>query len=273
MKNTQNVIGPRAISDAVLSHGLQQTGNQLPATDFHPFDQANHRPQIIQHGRILHLGSGQYRAADRQLHLLRQLAQRRGCCLCRMRMAGPPTVELLLFPSSGRCLVVSRRALTGLLLTVMLAAAERTAQITSAGIARMRQKANTAVGAMGDTPRQTRMVDQDRVERVLILTNKRINPLVQVPIFAKDKEIADGDDKKASDSVTISNLDTPSCYFIDAKASRGSARFFSGYAPTNEPHLGTNHPVPIPSQEIARSPFQTTPWKGNHGHQPLSFSK
>jgi hypothetical protein len=59
------------------------------------------------------------------------------------------------------------------------------------------------------------------------LPDKRINTFVQVPILAKRKEFADGDDKKARFSVTISNLfNTPSCYFIDAKASRGSTGFF-----------------------------------------------
>ena len=37
------------------------------------------------------------------------------------------------------------------------------------------------------------------------MPDKRINTLVQMPILAKRKEFTDGDDKKARDSVTISN--------------------------------------------------------------------
>lgn len=248
MKKTKNVIGPRAISDAVLSHGRQQTGSQLFASDLHSFNQANHQPQIMQQGRSLHLRGRQHDVANGQLHLLRQPHWRR--CLCPTRLARPPGIEVFLLSSSGRRLIISRGALAGLVLTVMLATAERTAEITSTGIARMRQKANTAVNATGDTPVQVRMSGNDRVERVLVLTNKRINTLVQVPIFAKRKEIADGDDKKASDSVTISNLDTPSYYSIDAKASRRSTRFFYGLVAIYDRHLGTTHTVPISSQEI-----------------------
>lgn len=257
MKKTKNVIGPRAISDAVLSHGRQQTGSQLFASDLHSFNQANHQVQIIQQGRSLHLRGRQHNVANGQLHFLRQPNWRHFLrrphwrrCLCQTRLARPPGIEVLLLSSSGRRLIISRGASAGLVLTVMLATAERTAEITSTGIARMRQKANATVNAMGDTPVQVRISGNDRVERVLVLTNKRINTLVQVPIFAKRKEIADGDDKKASDSVIISNLDTPSYYSIDAKASRRSTRFFYGLVAIHDRHLGTSPTVPISSQEI-----------------------
>jgi len=189
--------------------------------------------------------------ANGQLHFLRQPRWRR--CLCRTRLARPPGplgIEVLLLSSSSRFLIISRGASAGLALTVMLATAERTAEITSTGIARIRQKANATVNAMGETPVQVRISSNDRVERVLVLTNKRINTLVQVPIFAKCKEIADGDDKKASDSVIISNLDTPSYYSINAKASRRSTRFFYRLVAIDDRHLGTSPTAPISYREI-----------------------
>ncbi len=128
---------------------------------------------------------------------------------------------------------------------MMLAAAERTTKITSTGIARMCQKANATVSAMSDALGQARIAGEDRVDRVLVLMNKRINTLVHVPVFVKREEIADGNDKKARDSVTISNLYTPSCYLIDAKASRGARGFFHRLALIIDHSLCTNGSVPI----------------------------
>jgi hypothetical protein len=108
-----------------------------------------------------------------------------------------------------------------------LPAAKWAAQIHSAGTARMSEKPNPAVNTVGDTLPQLRIGLQYRVQRGLILADKRLSAIVLVPIFAKREELLDRDDKKARLSVTMRSVSfTPSSYLIDAKAPRGRARFF-----------------------------------------------
>ena len=68
---------------------------------------------------------------------------------------------------------------------------------------------------------------QNRVQRRLILPDKRLGAVILVPIRAKREKLLDGYSKKARLSVMIPIVvDTPSSYLLDANASRGRARFF-----------------------------------------------
>ena len=80
---------------------------------------------------------------------------------------------------------------------------------------------------MDRTAFQIGIITQDRIERGLILTNKRTSAIVLMPIRAKRKEFPGGYDKNARFSVKmLSVFDTPSSYELDADASRSRARFF-----------------------------------------------
>jgi hypothetical protein len=118
-------------------------------------------------------------------------------------------------------------ALVRLLAAMMLTASERTVKVPPIRVTRMRQEANAAVAAVDRTACQTAIVAQDRIERDLILTNKRASAIVLVPIRAKRKELPGGYDKNARFSVKMLICsDTPSSYELDANASRARARFF-----------------------------------------------
>jgi hypothetical protein len=84
-----------------------------------------------------------------------------------------------------RCLIVLPAPLVRLLAAVMLAATERTAEISPIRVARVRQKANAAMTAVNGTACQIRTIAQDSIERQLILTNKRVGAVVLVPIRTK----------------------------------------------------------------------------------------
>lgn len=91
----------------------------------------------------------------------------------------------------------------------------------------MRQKPNPALNAAHRALAQFRMRLQDGVQSRLILPNKRNSAIIPMPIRAKREKLLDPDDKKTKLSVRIWNLlGTPSSYLIDAKPSRGRARFF-----------------------------------------------
>jgi hypothetical protein len=110
---------------------------------------------------------------------------------------------------------------------VMLAATKGAAEILAASVAGMRQEANPAVAAPHRAVAQPGMIAQDRVQRELILTNKRIGPFVLVPIFAKRKDFRDGYSKTDRFSVKMLMVfSISSSYPLDAKASRGRARSF-----------------------------------------------
>jgi hypothetical protein len=72
-----------------------------------------------------------------------------------------------------------------LLAAAVLTAAERTGKIPPICVPRMRQKANPTMAAVNRTACQTGMIAQDRIERQLILTNKRADAIVLMPIRAK----------------------------------------------------------------------------------------
>jgi len=114
---------------------------------------------------------------------------------------------------------------------MVLTAAERTMEVLSIRVPRVRQKANRAVAAPDRTACQTGIIAQDRIQRGLILTNKRKNAIVLMPIRAKRKEFPGGYDENPRFSVKMLICsDTPSSYELDANASRARARFFYGSA-------------------------------------------
>lgn len=137
------------------------------------------------------------------------------------------SVEPLLFGLPGRRPVIRGAPLAGTLPAMMLPTAERTPQLLPTHIAGMREKTNPALRAGSYAPAQLGMRLQDRVQRGLILPDKRPGAVLLVPIGAKREKLLDGYGKKARSSAILSIVvDTPSSYLFDANASRGRARFF-----------------------------------------------
>ena len=66
----------------------------------------------------------------------------------------------------------------GLLFTMLLSAAEGTAQVDASGISGMGEKANAAMSAARQTDLETWVVAYDCVECVLILPDEGMNGLV-----------------------------------------------------------------------------------------------
>jgi hypothetical protein len=91
----------------------------------------------------------------------------------------------------------------------------------------MRQEADSTTVAVDRTACQIRMLAQNGIQRQLILTNKRIGAVVQMPFFGIRKEFPDGYDKNARFSVRmlIVLCMSPS-YLLDAQASSGRAGIF-----------------------------------------------
>lgn len=119
----------------------------------------------------------------------------------RRRLATAKRVEPFLQPFPRRRLVIGRAALVATLLAMMFSAAERTAQIPAAGTAGMRQKADPTLNAESHAVLQPRMRPQDRVQRDLILPDKRPGAIRLMPILSKRENSFDSDDKKARLSV------------------------------------------------------------------------
>jgi hypothetical protein len=110
---------------------------------------------------------------------------------------------------------------------MMPSATEGTTQVNSIRVAGIGQELDPAVSAMGQTRAQLRLGLQNRLERGAILTDERVGAVILVPIRAKRENFLYRQDKKARLSVTMAIvLCTPSSYRLDAKASRGRARFF-----------------------------------------------
>jgi hypothetical protein len=150
------------------------------------------------------------------------------CTFCRATCRTPPSVELFLVLESLARSIVLLAPLVRLLAATVLTASERAVEILPIGVPRMGQEANGAVPAVDRAACQTRTSTQDRIERGLILTNKRTSTIVLMPVRAKCKEFPGGYDKNARFSVKMLILfDTPSSYELDADASRSRARFFA----------------------------------------------
>ena len=145
-------------------------------------------------------------------------------------------VEALFIPASSVRSIVLLAPLVRSLAATVLPAAERTVKISSIRVPRVCQEANGTVAAVNRTACQTGMIAQDRIERELILTNKRTGAVVLVPIRAKRKEFPDRYDKNARFSVRmLIVLCMSSSYSLDANASRGRAGIFYASAETITP--------------------------------------
>jgi hypothetical protein len=75
--------------------------------------------------------------------------------------------------------------LVRLLAATVLTASEGTVKIPPIRVPRVRQEANGTVAAVDRTAFQIGIITQDRIERGLILTNKRTSAIVLMPIRAK----------------------------------------------------------------------------------------
>ena len=114
-----------------------------------------------------------------------------------------------------------------LLAAMVLPAAKGTAKIPAARVTGVRQETNPAVTAAHRAVLQIRTIAQDAIQQQLILTNKRKNLFVLMPILAKREAFGDGYNKTAKFSVKmLIVLCISSSYSLDAKASRGRARSF-----------------------------------------------
>ena len=218
------------------------------ATEIDAFNQAHDHSHVGQHRRFRQTRLVEHHPFQSQLDQ-RCVADGRiwqWCLWGGIRRSAPTTIEPLLLALSHDRSIVCGTPLAGTLSAMMCPAAERTTQIPPAGVPRMREKANPAVRAVNDAAEKLGAGLQDRIQRSLILPDKRPGAVVLVPIRAKREKLLDGYGKKARLSVMISIvLDTPSSYLLDANASRGGARFFvrAGQQPART--VRTNGPLRI----------------------------
>jgi hypothetical protein len=134
---------------------------------------------------------------------------------------------MLLFPAAPVRSIVLLASLVRPLATPVLTTPERVEKISAFPIPRMRQEANSTVAAVGRTDCPPQRIAQDGIQRDLILTNKRKDAIVPMPIRAKRKEFPDGYDKNARFSVKmLRELCMSLSYPLDASASRGRAGIF-----------------------------------------------
>jgi hypothetical protein len=276
MQKTQKIVDPAGGAEAVLSHTSPQQPDHVAAREFDPVDQAHDHPRVRQHGRTGQARLAEHHPVQPQFRFQRCVAGGRAGVLvgraglagracrragwrdlrseCRLRgtvgRAGPglsAAVEPFLLALPGGRSIVRRATLVGTLLAVVFSAAERTPQIPPPGVARMREKPNPAVRAVGHATPKRGMRLQNRVQRGLVVLNKRPGAVVPVPIRAKREKSLDGYGKKARFSAIIENvLFTPSSYLIGANASSGRARFFVRWEEEFPMPAGTDTPPPIP---------------------------
>jgi hypothetical protein len=97
----------------------------------------------------------------------------------------PLPIEILLISAAFVRPVVLLAPLVRLLATVVFTATERAAEISPIRVSRMRQKANSAMAAVNRAACQIRMIAQDSFHCHLILTNKRVDAVVLMPIRTK----------------------------------------------------------------------------------------
>lgn len=196
VQKTQNVVAPAPSSDAVLSQSLPQQADKLQATQFDAFDQVHDHPHIRQHRRHCQTRLVQNDAVQSQFDRYRQLVRwlwigrgwRRtefGSRFTHRGACAAPTIEQLLFLFPGCRLVMCGTPLPGTLSAMMLPTAERATQIPPTCVAGVSQKPNAAVPTVRHPAAQFGMGLHHRVQRGLILTNKRIRAIVLMPIRAK----------------------------------------------------------------------------------------
>lgn len=272
----------------MLSHSSPQQPDHVAAREFDPIDQAHDHPHIGQHGRTGQARLAEHHPVQPQFRFQRCVADGQAGGLvgraglagracrragwrdlrseCRLRgtvgRAGPglsAAVEPFLLALPGGRSIVRRATLVGTLLAVVFSAAERTTQIPPPGVARMREKPNPAVRAVGHATPKRGMRFQNRVQRGLVVPNKRPGAVVLMPIRAKREKSLDGYGKKARFSAIIENvLCTPSSYLIGAKASSGRARSFVRYGKNSRcPASQTLRPLSLTQAVPAARPTQT----------------
>jgi len=182
------------------------------AAQLDSFQQGDDHPDIRQHGTCPHNRRAEHQVLQTQFGFYRQftLAPSIGAsgrllpAFCRWliflgrRFATATRVELFLQPSPRWRLVVGRAALVAALLAMMRSATEGAPQIPPPGAAWMRQEAYPAVNAADHTGLQRRMRPQDRVQRDLILPDKRPGAIKFMPILSKRENSFDSDDKNRS---------------------------------------------------------------------------
>jgi hypothetical protein len=95
------------------------------------------------------------------------------------------SVELFLVRSPLVRLIVLPAPRVAALATMVLSAAKGAAEISTTRIAWMREEANPAVAAADCAVLQIRNSPQGRIQRQLILTNKRTSAVVLMPILPK----------------------------------------------------------------------------------------
>jgi len=243
VQKTESVIGPSPIGDAVLSHRLPKQTDHFTASEFDAFDQAHDHPHVRQHRRTGQTRLAEHHPFQSQFDLPRRfvagwLAGRRDLrieirprgTVGRAWPALAAAIETFLLAFPGGRLIVGGAPSAGTPPTMVLPAAEGTTQIPATCVPGMREKPNPAVSAVCGTTPKLGMGLQDRVQRGLILPDKRPGAVLLVPIRAKREKSLDGYGKKARFSVMMRiDLCTPSSYPIDANASRGRARFFVRY--------------------------------------------
>ncbi len=136
-------------------------------------------------------------------------------------------VEQFLVLSAIGLLIAPLAPLIGKLATIVHAAAKGTAEIKPVRVAGMREEAYPAVAAPHCTALQIMTIPQGRIQRQLILTNKRTGAVVLMPILAERENFRDGFGKIARFSVKmLIVISISSSYSLDAKASRCRARIF-----------------------------------------------
>ena len=239
------------------------------ASEADPFDQAHDHPYMRQHWRAdqtrlvehcLFLPSfdrhGRWVAGGRLGWRLPRIEIALGRHGRRNVTAVAAAIEPLLLRLPGCRLVVGGTPLAGSPPPMVLAAAKGTTQVPPTCVAGMRQKANPAVRAVGNAALKLGMGLQHRVQRGLIMPDKRPGAIVLMPIRAKREKLLDGDGKKARLSAILSIvLCTPSSYLFDANASRGRARFFVRDGQEPGETVRTNHPLPTasPAPSVCRA--------------------
>ena len=127
----------------------------------------------------------------------------------------------------------------------MPSTAEWTTQVPPTCVPGMGEKPNPAVQAGSGATLKLGMGLQNRVQRGLILQDKRLGAIVLMPIRTKREKLLDAYGKKTRLSVIILMLFTPSSYHLGAKATRGRARFFVRDGRGCAPPVRTNHPPHI----------------------------
>lgn len=123
---------------------------------------------------------------------------------------------------------------------------------------------------MDRTACQTGMIAQNRIQRGLILTNKRTGTIVLMPVRAKRKEFPGGYDKNARFSVKmVIVLGTPPSYELEANASRSKAGFFCGSAKKIAARIALRiHPATsvalaaLAQPAMSHQTLQAPTWKG-----------